>query len=45
MKMRRPDGDVTLMDGTGFLVEDGPYQHHLKTAVDMKQVNHRNILL
>jgi hypothetical protein len=38
MKMRRPDGDITLMDGTGFFVEEAPYQRHLKTAVELKQV-------
>jgi hypothetical protein len=38
MKMRRPDGDITLMDGTAFFVEEAPYQAHLKTAVELQQV-------
>jgi hypothetical protein len=44
MKMRRPDGDITLMDGTGFFVEQAPYQRHLQTAVELKQVPLRNIV-
>ena len=41
MKMRRPDGDVMLMDGQGFFIEDGPYQEHIRTAVELKQVMSR----
>lgn len=37
MKMRQPDADVTLTDGTGYFVEDSPYQHHLKTATSVKE--------
>jgi len=37
MKMRQPDADITLTDGTGYFVEDAPYQHHLKTAVQVKE--------
>jgi hypothetical protein len=38
MKMCRPDGDVTLTNGTGFFVQEGPYQQHLLTAAEHKQV-------
>jgi hypothetical protein len=44
MMMRRPDGDVTLMDGQGFFVEDGPYKEHLRTAVELKQVIDKQLL-
>jgi hypothetical protein len=38
MRMRRPEQDVILMDGHGFFVQDGPYQEHLRTARQYKQV-------
>ncbi|KAH9841983.1 uncharacterized protein C8Q71DRAFT_700843, partial [Rhodofomes roseus] len=36
MKMRRPANDVPMMPGKMFLVNDGPYQEHLKVAKDIK---------
>jgi hypothetical protein len=38
MKMQRPELDVALTDGEGYVVEDMPYRLHLKTAVEIKQV-------
>ena len=38
MKMRRPDDDVALADGLGFVVEDGPYKVHLSESIEIKQV-------
>jgi hypothetical protein len=38
MKMRNPENDVALSDGTGFMVSPTPYKAHLKSAVEMRQV-------
>jgi hypothetical protein len=38
MKMRRPDDDVELADGLGFVVEDKPYRTHLSESKEIKQV-------
>lgn len=32
MKMKRPEDDVRLADGHGFMVTDQPYKDHLRTA-------------
>lgn len=37
MIMKNPDDDVMLTDGEGYFCRDGPYQHHLKTAVYYKE--------
>lgn len=39
LKMRRPDLDLALTDGQGYVVEDFPYRQHLATAVEIKQVS------
>ena len=39
MKMRNPDNDVSLSDGTGFMVSRLPYEAHLKSAVERRQVS------
>jgi len=36
MVMKNPDDDVMLTDGEAFFCQDGPYQHHLKHAVHVK---------
>ena len=38
LKMKRPLDDVHLTDGSGFLVAEGPYQEHLKVAIEIKEV-------
>jgi hypothetical protein len=38
MKMRRPELDVALTDGEGYVVQDAPYRGHLSVAVEIKQV-------
>ena len=38
MKMRNPENDVPLSDGTGFMVSRMPYEAHLKSAVESRQV-------
>jgi hypothetical protein len=38
MRMRNPENDVPLSDGTGFMVKKAPYKLHLKSAVERKQV-------
>jgi hypothetical protein len=39
MKMRNPETDVSLSDGTGFMVSPAPYELHLKSAVERRQVS------
>ena len=39
MKMRNPEDDVPLSDGTGFMVSRIPYELHLKSAVERRQVS------
>jgi hypothetical protein len=38
IKQTRPDDDVWLTDGEGFMTATGPYAVHIKKAVDPKQV-------
>jgi len=38
MRMRNPENDVPLSDGTGFMVSKKPYEAHLKSAVERQQV-------
>lgn len=37
--MKRPDDDVWLADGHGFMVGKTAYNEHLESAVDIRQVN------
>ncbi|KAI5997880.1 hypothetical protein EDC04DRAFT_2584961, partial [Pisolithus marmoratus] len=47
MKMNRPELDVALSDGKGYMVAEVPYQSHLKQSLDSKErstcSNHRAI--
>ncbi|KAI6014204.1 hypothetical protein EDC04DRAFT_2870687 [Pisolithus marmoratus] len=49
MKMNKPELDVALSDGKGYMVAEVPYQSHLKQSLDSKEVrglmviNHRVI--
>lgn len=36
--MKRPEDDVHLTDGTGFLTEESRYQKHLNVAIEIKEV-------
>jgi hypothetical protein len=38
LKMKRPEDDVHLTYGTGFLTEEARYQNHLKVAIEIKEV-------
>lgn len=38
MKMRRPELDVSLTNGQGYVVEDSTYWQHLEEAVEIRQV-------
>ena len=38
MKMRRPEGDIALADRLGYMVEDTPYQNHVASAHETKEV-------
>lgn len=37
-RMKRPQDDVHLTNGDGFMVTESLYQEHLKAAVEIKQV-------
>jgi hypothetical protein len=39
MKMRNPENDFPLTDGTGFMVSRIPYESHLKSAIERRQVS------
>ena len=39
MNMKTPERDVTLSDGLGYMVENGPYQNHIATSPDNKEVS------
>ena len=39
MKMRNPENDVPLSEGTGFMVSRMPYESHLKSAAERQQVS------
>ncbi|KAI6115879.1 hypothetical protein F5141DRAFT_1001241, partial [Pisolithus sp. B1] len=47
MKMNKPELDVALSDGKGYMVSEGPYQNHLQHSLDTKErstcSNHRAI--
>jgi hypothetical protein len=36
--MRRPENDVALIDGEGYMVTDRPYHKHLRVVVETKEV-------
>ena len=38
MRMRNPESDVPLSDGTGFMVSKKQYKSHLNSAVERQQV-------
>ena len=38
MRMRNPENNVPLSDGSGFMVSKEPYELHLKSAVKRRQV-------
>jgi hypothetical protein len=38
MKMLRPDDDVRLANGEGYMVEEVSYQEHLKDSLDIREV-------
>ncbi|KAI6097641.1 hypothetical protein EV401DRAFT_2061676 [Pisolithus croceorrhizus] len=38
MKMNKPEMDVSLSDGKGYMVSEIPYQSHLQQSVDNKEV-------
>jgi hypothetical protein len=39
MKMRNPENDVPLSNGTGFMVSRVPYELHLRSALERRQVS------
>jgi hypothetical protein len=45
MKMRHPENDIPLTEGTGFMVNRTPYELHLKSASERRQVSAISIFL
>jgi hypothetical protein len=43
LKMKRPEDDVHLTDGSGFFTAEGQYQKHLKVAIEIKEVSCCNL--
>jgi uncharacterized protein YlzI (FlbEa/FlbD family) len=39
MKMLRPDTDIRLVNGEGYMVEETLYQEHLQESVDQREVS------
>jgi hypothetical protein len=39
MTMRNPENDIPLSEGTGFMVSRIPYELHLKSAGERRQVS------
>jgi hypothetical protein len=39
MKMSRAENNVRLMNGHGYMVEDGRYQDHLNKSIKVKEVS------
>ena len=39
IKMRKPEDDIGLIDGEGYMVTDGPYQEHLSSTAETKEVS------
>ncbi|KAI6137012.1 hypothetical protein F5141DRAFT_1059940 [Pisolithus sp. B1] len=37
MEMNKPELDVALSDGKGYMVSEGPYQNHLQQSLDTKE--------
>lgn len=44
MKMNKPELDVSLSDGTGYMVSEEPYQTHLEQPLDNKEVGCPKVL-
>ena len=40
MRMKRPQDDIFLADGLAYMVEDKPYQNHVSSAPNNKEVCH-----
>jgi hypothetical protein len=45
LKQKRPDDDVWLTDGTGFMVSRAEYMDHLNIAKTYKEVSESDCLL
>ncbi|KAG1736070.1 hypothetical protein EDD22DRAFT_737000, partial [Suillus occidentalis] len=47
MKMKTPEDDVSLADGRGYMVTEGPYETHVTESIEEKEKsscsNHRAV--
>ncbi|KAI6040015.1 hypothetical protein EDC04DRAFT_2602760 [Pisolithus marmoratus] len=41
IKMNKPELDVALSDGNGYMVAEVPYQSHLKQSLDSKEISRK----
>jgi len=39
MNMKKPENDIPLSDGLGYMVQDGPYQTHIAAVPESKEVS------
>jgi len=39
MNTKRPEGDIALSDGWGYMVENGPYKNHIASAPENREVS------
>ena len=39
MNTKRPEGDIALSDGQGYMVENGPYQNHIASTPENREVS------
>lgn len=39
MKMKTPEDDVSLADGKGYMVTEGPYETHIIESVEEKEAS------
>ena len=37
MKMKTPEDDVSLADGKGYMVAEGPYESHVTESIEEKE--------
>jgi hypothetical protein len=45
MRMKRPEDDISLRDGLGYMVESGPYENHLDLSSETIQVCHTSWIM
>ena len=44
MNMKKPENDIALSDGLGYMVQNAPYQTHIATAPENKEVSALSVI-